>query len=140
MAFGILEDSQNSSPPGTTLLENISSSRTAEIVLVPQPRNSLHDPLNWSRIWKELLFLTIVLGCCATGVMGPHQRSFRYDNHASLCTQWCIDNSSWSKCICLQLYSSHLRKSFDLPRYWNHSGCIQYLVRLWAELFVIHGG
>ncbi|KAF2786915.1 MFS transporter-like protein [Melanomma pulvis-pyrius CBS 109.77] len=76
MAFGILEDSRNPQPSGTTVLESISYNgsdqrETAQLVLVPHPSSSPKDPLNMSRLRKELLFATIIFGACATGVIGP---------------------------------------------------------------------
>jgi len=77
MVFGILESRTGLQPVGTTLLEDIHENASgngrgqAEIILVPQPSNPPEDPLNMCRIRKELLFLTIVFGACATGVIGP---------------------------------------------------------------------
>ncbi|KAF2808831.1 MFS transporter-like protein [Mytilinidion resinicola] len=76
MAFGVLEDARNAQPLGTTLLESVSYNgsdqrENARIILVPQPSDSPKDPLNMSRLRKELLFATIILGACATGVIGP---------------------------------------------------------------------
>ncbi|KAH7357025.1 MFS transporter-like protein [Rhexocercosporidium sp. MPI-PUGE-AT-0058] len=71
MAFGILEPSFNTNPRGTTLLENVRDGHRAEVVLVPQPSTSKHDPLNLSKVRKELAFATIILGACFTGVIGP---------------------------------------------------------------------
>lgn len=71
MAFGILQ-SRNSSPPGTSLLEALDSSdESAGVILVPQPSNSPYDPLDWSRLRKEMIFVTIVFGSILTGVIGP---------------------------------------------------------------------
>ncbi|RAH81596.1 MFS transporter [Aspergillus japonicus CBS 114.51] len=36
-----------------------------------RPSVSSTDPLTWSRLRKELLFATIILGSCATGSLGP---------------------------------------------------------------------
>ncbi|RDW59025.1 hypothetical protein BP5796_11949 [Coleophoma crateriformis] len=74
MAFGILESSNNARPTGTTLLEDLHANGgqvEAEVILVPQPSSSPDDPLNMSRLRKELLFATIVFGACVTGVVGP---------------------------------------------------------------------
>jgi hypothetical protein len=76
MAFGILEDDSCALPLGTTVLESIDhaasdDSKNAHIVLNPQPTDSRHDPLNLSRVRKELLFATIIFGACLTGVIGP---------------------------------------------------------------------
>ena len=71
MAFGILE-STDPSPPGTSLLENLTAANIdVEIVLVPQPSKSPDDPLNWSRARKETLFAIMVFGSILTGVIGP---------------------------------------------------------------------
>ncbi|EEU43803.1 uncharacterized protein NECHADRAFT_89568 [Fusarium vanettenii 77-13-4] len=60
MAFGILEIAANQpSPPGTALLKNVS------------PSASPADPLNMSRIRKELYFAALIYGACVTGVVGP---------------------------------------------------------------------
>lgn len=74
MGFGILEPSQANRPQGTVLLEGLHEGKrgkSAEVILVPQPGISPQDPLNWSRVRKELAFATIVFGCCAAGVIGP---------------------------------------------------------------------
>ncbi|KAI8724335.1 MFS domain-containing protein [Fusarium sp. LHS14.1] len=73
MAFGILDITANQpSPAGTALLKNVSvGARDAEIVLVPQPSTSPADPLNMSRIRKELYFAALIYGTCVTGVVGP---------------------------------------------------------------------
>ncbi|RDW63540.1 MFS transporter-21 [Coleophoma cylindrospora] len=74
MAFGILESSNNARPTGTTLLEDLHANGAqvkAEVILVPQPSSSPADPLNMSRLRKELLFATIIFGACVTGVVGP---------------------------------------------------------------------
>ncbi|KAL2684477.1 hypothetical protein Neosp_005555 [[Neocosmospora] mangrovei] len=73
MAFGILEITANQpSPPGTALLKDVSvGAQDAEIVLVPQPSASPADPLNMSRIRKELYFAALIYGACVTGVVGP---------------------------------------------------------------------
>lgn len=71
MAFGILQSS-NPSPPGTSLLEALDGSNEgAEVILVPQPSNSPSDPLNWHRLRKEMIFVTIVFGSILAGVIGP---------------------------------------------------------------------
>jgi MFS family permease len=74
MALGILEDRRDPCPTGTTLLTSGEKGRRASatsVVLAPHPSTSPRDPLNWSRVRKELAFLTIILGACAAGVIGP---------------------------------------------------------------------
>jgi hypothetical protein len=72
MAFGILEPATDGKPPGTELLESVrTDGGSADLVLVPEPTDSPYDPLNFSRVRKELLFATLVLGTCALGVIGP---------------------------------------------------------------------
>lgn len=74
MAFGILEAKRDSSPPGTSLLTGSGQEHrgsATSIVLTPAPSKSPRDPLNWSSTRKELAFLTIILGTCGTGVIGP---------------------------------------------------------------------
>lgn len=70
MAFGILETASSEQPTGTTLLESLEHDQ-AHLILVPQPSKSRDDPLNFSHIRKELMFLTIIFGACLTGVIGP---------------------------------------------------------------------
>ncbi|KAG4443682.1 hypothetical protein IFR05_000868 [Cadophora sp. M221] len=79
MAFGILEPADPLPHPlGTTLIEelhgskgNKSSHEVAQVILIPSPSSSPYDPLNWSRVKKELVFLTILLGAAGTAVAGP---------------------------------------------------------------------
>ncbi|KAL3488553.1 carbon-nitrogen hydrolase [Aspergillus germanicus] len=40
-------------------------------MLLHWPSTSPDDPCTWSRVRKELLFATIILGSCATGSLGP---------------------------------------------------------------------
>lgn len=59
MAWGVLEDKHLKDVPGTTLLSNSNVLEVGEVasdanlkkegntVLVPQPSNSVNDPLNW---------------------------------------------------------------------------------------------
>ena len=74
MGLGILEDKQDPCPTGTTLLTGGGREHrplAIGVVLAPHPSESPHDPLNWSRVRKEIAFLTIILGACGTGVIGP---------------------------------------------------------------------
>ncbi|KAK5064780.1 hypothetical protein LTR84_000614 [Exophiala bonariae] len=74
MAFGIINPASNSQPQGTSLLESLegeSNGNTGYVVLVPEPSASPDDPLNFSRVRKELMFGTLVLGACSMGVIGP---------------------------------------------------------------------
>ncbi|KAG4277239.1 hypothetical protein FPRO04_07536 [Fusarium proliferatum] len=69
MAFGVLESNAPEQPAGTVFLED--SQDGMHTILVPAPSNSPHDPLNMSKIRKELYFLTLLFGACATGAVGP---------------------------------------------------------------------
>ncbi|QGI83916.1 hypothetical protein CEK25_010645 [Fusarium fujikuroi] len=69
MAFGVLESNASEQPAGTVFLED--SQDGMHTILVPAPSNSPHDPLNMSKIRKELYFLTLLFGACATGAVGP---------------------------------------------------------------------
>ncbi|KAK7423530.1 hypothetical protein QQX98_000988 [Neonectria punicea] len=72
MGFGILDIQPRQSAPGTVLLEDLhQGERSADIILVPEPSNSPKDPLNMPRTKKELYFLALLFGACATGVIGP---------------------------------------------------------------------
>ncbi|KAJ5368357.1 uncharacterized protein N7496_008117 [Penicillium cataractarum] len=72
MAFGILEPATGFQPTSTCKLHTTAQNEEGNNrVLFPQPCQSPLDPLNWSRIRKELLFATIILGSCATGSLGP---------------------------------------------------------------------
>ena len=73
MAFGVLSSPKVPFPRGTTLLsdQTTSNNTKSQVILVPQPSRSPSDPLNLSKGRKEALFLTIVLGASATGVIGP---------------------------------------------------------------------
>ncbi|KAI8683371.1 MFS domain-containing protein [Fusarium keratoplasticum] len=73
MTFGILKIAADQpSPPSTSLLKNLSANtQDAEVFLVPQPSASPADPLNMSRIRKELYFAALIYGACVTGVVGP---------------------------------------------------------------------
>ncbi|KAI1019937.1 hypothetical protein LB503_006097 [Fusarium chuoi] len=68
MAFGVLESHASEQPAGTVFLEDSDGTHT---ILVPSPSNSPNDPLNMSRIRKELYFLTLLFGACVTGALGP---------------------------------------------------------------------
>ncbi|KAF5014925.1 hypothetical protein F66182_13922, partial [Fusarium sp. NRRL 66182] len=70
MAFGIQEPTDGFQPTSTNRIQAIDNN-AGELVLVPQPSESSRDPLNWSRVKKELCFLTILLGSFATGSLGP---------------------------------------------------------------------
>jgi hypothetical protein len=68
MGFGVLEPVGTKFPPGTVLLEDISQQGEAtQIILVPKPSASPKDPLNWSRLKKEITFATIICGSCTCG-------------------------------------------------------------------------
>ncbi|EXK36905.1 hypothetical protein FOXG_09019 [Fusarium oxysporum f. sp. lycopersici 4287] len=69
MAFCVLESNASEQPAGTVFLED--SQDGMHTILVPSPSNSPNDPLNMSRIRKELYFLTLLFGACVTGALGP---------------------------------------------------------------------
>jgi hypothetical protein len=74
MGFGVLSDPTNPFPKRSTLLSDqhtSSKEHDSNLVLVSQPSTSPHDPLNLSKVRKELLFFAIVLGASAAGVIGP---------------------------------------------------------------------
>jgi len=71
MGFGVLESASNATPRGTSLLESLQGDGKPEVILVPQPSSSPQNPLNLAKLRKELASLTIILGACATGVIGP---------------------------------------------------------------------
>ena len=48
----------------------VKSATHSENVLVPQPSNDPHDPLNWSSFWK-FSTLTCATACTFTQGMGP---------------------------------------------------------------------
>ena len=77
MAYGRLEDKYNARPLGTSVLEDSDSTKPSlnlsntRIVLVPEPSKSPDDPLNFARVKKELAFLILIFGTCATATIGP---------------------------------------------------------------------
>ncbi|KAF7555016.1 hypothetical protein G7Z17_g2478 [Cylindrodendrum hubeiense] len=72
MAFGVLNIPPGRVAPGTVLLEDLHQGQSsADIILVPEPSKSPKDPLNFTRFKKELYFLALLFGACATGVIGP---------------------------------------------------------------------
>ncbi|RGP62952.1 hypothetical protein FSPOR_8936 [Fusarium sporotrichioides] len=70
MALGVLESKGSTQPSGTVLLEDLRQNGEPTLVF-PQPSSSAEDPLNMSRLRKELYFLTLLFGACVTGVLGP---------------------------------------------------------------------
>ncbi|OCF54329.1 hypothetical protein L486_08243 [Kwoniella mangroviensis CBS 10435] len=42
-----------------------------DVILQPQPSDDPNDPLNWSRLRKEMLFISIMLCTSAVAVIGP---------------------------------------------------------------------
>lgn len=73
MTFGIIEPTGTPRPGGTILLasdmeDNVSTTYHDS---TEETRRTSGNPLHWSRPRKEFAFLTIVLGCCACGVIGP---------------------------------------------------------------------
>ncbi|THY98530.1 hypothetical protein D6C92_02823 [Aureobasidium pullulans] len=69
MAFGIIEPTTNRRPQGTC-----STQDDTEMAVTNEgtaARGPLQHRLDWSFMRRELAFVTIVFGCCATGVIGP---------------------------------------------------------------------
>jgi MFS family permease len=86
MGLGVLEDHNLEHVPGTAPLNelgrevyNISGvdssilkhDPSGEIVLVPQPSDSLNDPYNWPRWKKERFTIAFAFSCGAVGAIGP---------------------------------------------------------------------
>ncbi|KAJ6113376.1 major facilitator superfamily domain-containing protein [Penicillium sp. IBT 18751x] len=85
MPFGILDDDTLEHIPGTAPLNSLANTNTysgidpsllkhdptGQIVLVPQPSDSVNDPLNWSRSKKELFTVAYGWGCGCVGAVGP---------------------------------------------------------------------
>jgi hypothetical protein len=95
MPLGIIDDSKLEHVPGTAPLNELGRTdlevaasgidrgllkhdATGEIVLVPQPSDSLNDPYNWPRWKKEMFTVAIAYGCGCVGgnVVSP---SFGFD-------------------------------------------------------------
>ncbi|KAF2670377.1 MFS general substrate transporter [Microthyrium microscopicum] len=84
MAFGILEDRLTPRPPGTVPLDSKASNRDdgligefdhlkrkGDIILQPQPTDSLNDPLNWTYKRKvRLFFVLLVSSIAVSGIQG----------------------------------------------------------------------
>ena len=71
MGFGILEPVFGEpAPAGTVLLEDDHDHVITDI-RVPQPSGSSADPLNMSKLRKELYFFTLLFGACIMGAIGP---------------------------------------------------------------------
>ncbi|KAH7000603.1 major facilitator superfamily domain-containing protein [Ilyonectria destructans] len=72
MGFGVLDTPPGHVAPGTVQLEDLHQGQgSADIILVPEPSKSPKDPLNFPRLRKELYFVALLFGACATGVIGP---------------------------------------------------------------------
>ncbi|KAK7206127.1 major facilitator superfamily domain-containing protein [Myxozyma melibiosi] len=89
MAFGILEDNELAHVPGTAQIEDKLSDgldipdaaaanlkhakgKNSHIILVPQPSDDPNDPLNWSILRRDILFLIHSFGYVINvGVCGP---------------------------------------------------------------------
>jgi hypothetical protein len=80
MAWGIVEDYQTPRPPGTVLLDDIRKEqpdvnntefehlkKDGEIILQPQPSDSVNDPLNWSMKLKVSILLTMFVTMTTIG-------------------------------------------------------------------------
>ncbi|KAF2873766.1 MFS transporter-like protein [Massariosphaeria phaeospora] len=81
MGWGILEDGQMASPPGTAIIggsddvdmgkNSDSLKRDGNVILQPQPSDSPNDPLNWSRAWKESILIVLAFSSGVTISLGP---------------------------------------------------------------------
>lgn len=59
--------------PGTEVMADVGSHhfvKSSNRVLVPQPSQSPHDPLNWNRTWK-IVAMTLATAVSFTQGMGP---------------------------------------------------------------------
>jgi hypothetical protein len=84
MAWGVLEDNRTPKPPGTVFLDDVrkempdgSSSESTHlkkhknVILQPQPSDSVNDPLNWSIKRKiSILFILMVTLTAIGGILG----------------------------------------------------------------------
>ncbi|TVY83057.1 putative MFS-type transporter [Lachnellula suecica] len=82
MAWGVLEVDGLETVPGTTLLSkkedlagdvasNASLKKAGDIVLIPQPSDSVNDPLNWSETKKNVIIWILALASGVTVSLGP---------------------------------------------------------------------
>ncbi|KAK7204245.1 major facilitator superfamily domain-containing protein [Myxozyma melibiosi] len=89
MTFGILEDSKLAHVPGTAQIEDMlgdglnitdaaaanlkhAKGKNSHIILIPQPSDDPNDPLNWSTLRRDILFLIHSFGYVINvGVCGP---------------------------------------------------------------------
>jgi hypothetical protein len=85
MGWGILEDRQDPMPFGTVVLDDIYNAthfsvddpsyehlkKEGNIVLQPQPSDSINDPLNWSSKHKYLMVTLLIISMVTVG--GTHQ-------------------------------------------------------------------
>lgn len=83
MAWGVLEDHTTPRPPGTVLLDDIKQAamvatagkqlaqlkKDKNVVLQPQPSDSVNDPLNWPKKRKMILIFTLITTSVAVGGM-----------------------------------------------------------------------
>ncbi|KAK7206128.1 serine/threonine kinase 16 [Myxozyma melibiosi] len=102
MAFGILEDKKLAHVPGTAQIEDIlndglhvadaaaanlkhATGKNSHIILVPQPSDDPNDPLNWSIVRRDILFLIHSFGYIInSGVSGPILSAGALDEAAEL--------------------------------------------------------
>lgn len=82
-SFGILDSAFKGQIPGTSIItadrnatsttvQAIESSHRREsVILVPQPTNDPNDPLNWSKIEKRVVLLTIAIASAIIHALGP---------------------------------------------------------------------
>ncbi|TVY90722.1 putative MFS-type transporter [Lachnellula willkommii] len=82
MAWGVLEDYKMGTVPGTTLLSkkgdlsgdvatDASVKKAGNIVLIPQPSDSVNDPLNWSNTNKNVIIWLLAFASGMTAALGP---------------------------------------------------------------------
>ncbi|KAH7329656.1 major facilitator superfamily domain-containing protein [Stachybotrys elegans] len=72
MALGILEPSSgNGFPAGTVLLKANGGHHHGPVEHVSETPISPHDPLNLSKVRKNLYFMALLYGACVAGAVGP---------------------------------------------------------------------
>lgn len=136
MGLGVLDDSHLEHVPGTALLTDVQGINTSplrhakgssDILLVPQPSNSLNDPLNWP-LWKKDFMLFLI--CIDTAVVGAWVRlsSFvscsqpKHMGHRSNYYQGPYD------CTWLYLDGRTIQHVIQFPQWWTGMGIICYCI------------
>lgn len=60
------DDVASNSQPGTPPAKELKLARDGKTILDPQPSDSPQDPLNWSSLKKNAVFLSLLPGCFLT--------------------------------------------------------------------------